>query len=502
METADLRIRHDIAHDRHRHQRQHAGQGEDARNADEVIKRRPEYQRGGEGQADGAADHGHGLGAVLLARQIGQQRRHRGVNRPRPLDAATDNNPVNIVRNRGNQAPEREQHQPKIDHALAPEVVRGHAERQLQQRLREPVGAERESDQRVTLATRQLLGIHREHRQDQEQAQHPQPIDTRERGAGAQLRRRHTVVHGRHRDRLGKRKYFAYISRLPFFGSLPTRRRLMDTLRIRGARTHNLKNIDVDLPRNKLIVITGLSGSGQVVARVRYPVRRGPATLCRVALGLRAPVLGAHGKPDVDLIEVCRRRSRSSRSPPRTTRARPSAPSPKSTTTCGCCSRGRRAALSKPRRHARGPDREPDGGSCVATARGCEADVARAARRRPQGRARARPRYLARAGVTCVRALTAGREPRRGAGTQEELQAHHRGGGGSPGGQTGPGTTARGVVRGAIHLSAKIWGNDGIGQSILGRRETIKSFIREDLVSHTKKTLRDKGHCYIMRGKF
>jgi excinuclease ABC subunit A len=34
-------------------------------------------------------------------------------------------------------------------------------------------------------------------------------------------------------------------------------------IRIRGARTHNLKNIDVDLPRDKLIVITGLSGSGK-----------------------------------------------------------------------------------------------------------------------------------------------------------------------------------------------------------------------------------------------
>ena len=32
---------------------------------------------------------------------------------------------------------------------------------------------------------------------------------------------------------------------------------------IRGARTHNLKNIGIDLPRNKLIVITGLSGSGK-----------------------------------------------------------------------------------------------------------------------------------------------------------------------------------------------------------------------------------------------
>jgi excinuclease ABC subunit A len=37
----------------------------------------------------------------------------------------------------------------------------------------------------------------------------------------------------------------------------------METIRIRGARTHNLQNINVDLPRDKLIVITGLSGSGK-----------------------------------------------------------------------------------------------------------------------------------------------------------------------------------------------------------------------------------------------
>ena len=35
-----------------------------------------------------------------------------------------------------------------------------------------------------------------------------------------------------------------------------------DWIRIRGARTHNLKNVNVDIPRNKLTVITGLSGSG------------------------------------------------------------------------------------------------------------------------------------------------------------------------------------------------------------------------------------------------
>ena len=37
----------------------------------------------------------------------------------------------------------------------------------------------------------------------------------------------------------------------------------MDYIKIRGARTHNLKNIDIDLPRDTLIVITGLSGSGK-----------------------------------------------------------------------------------------------------------------------------------------------------------------------------------------------------------------------------------------------
>ena len=37
----------------------------------------------------------------------------------------------------------------------------------------------------------------------------------------------------------------------------------MEQIRIRGARTHNLKNISLDLPRHKLVVITGLSGSGK-----------------------------------------------------------------------------------------------------------------------------------------------------------------------------------------------------------------------------------------------
>src|SRR4029078_2299969 len=80
----------------------------------------------------------------------------------------------------------------------------------------------------------------------------------------------------------------------------------MQSIRIRGAREHNLKNIDVDLPRDSLVVITGLSGSGkaslafdtvyaeeargQVVARVQHGVCGGAAPLRREPVGLCAPV--------------------------------------------------------------------------------------------------------------------------------------------------------------------------------------------------------------------
>ena len=37
----------------------------------------------------------------------------------------------------------------------------------------------------------------------------------------------------------------------------------MQQIRVRGARTHNLKGIDLDLPRDRLVVLTGLSGSGK-----------------------------------------------------------------------------------------------------------------------------------------------------------------------------------------------------------------------------------------------
>ena len=63
-----------------------------------------------------------------------------------------------------------------------------------------------------------------------------------------------------------------------------------DQLVVTGAREHNLKDIDVAIPRDALVVITGLSRLGQVLPGVRHDLRRGPAPLRRVALRLRAAV--------------------------------------------------------------------------------------------------------------------------------------------------------------------------------------------------------------------
>ena len=64
----------------------------------------------------------------------------------------------------------------------------------------------------------------------------------------------------------------------------------MDQLIVRGAREHNLKDVSLDLPRDSLIVFTGLVRVGQVQPRLRHDLRRGPAPLRRVPLRLRPAV--------------------------------------------------------------------------------------------------------------------------------------------------------------------------------------------------------------------
>jgi excinuclease ABC subunit A len=77
----------------------------------------------------------------------------------------------------------------------------------------------------------------------------------------------------------------------------------MDQIRIRGARTHNLKNLNLDLPRHKLIVITGLSGSGKSSLAFDTLYAEGQRRYVESLSAYARQFLQLMEKPDVDLIE-------------------------------------------------------------------------------------------------------------------------------------------------------------------------------------------------------
>lgn len=77
----------------------------------------------------------------------------------------------------------------------------------------------------------------------------------------------------------------------------------MDSIKIRGARTHNLKNISLDLPRNQLVVITGLSGSGKSSLAFDTLYAEGQRRYVESLSAYARQFLQLMAKPDVDLIE-------------------------------------------------------------------------------------------------------------------------------------------------------------------------------------------------------
>jgi len=77
----------------------------------------------------------------------------------------------------------------------------------------------------------------------------------------------------------------------------------MDSIRIRGARTHNLKNLSVELPRNKLVVITGLSGSGKSSFAFDTLYAEGQRRYVESLSAYARQFLELMAKPEVDLIE-------------------------------------------------------------------------------------------------------------------------------------------------------------------------------------------------------
>ena len=73
-----------------------------------------------------------------------------------------------------------------------------------------------------------------------------------------------------------------------------------DKLIVRGAREHNLKNIDVEMPRNKLVVISGLSGSGKSSLAFDTIFAEGQRRYMESLSSYARQFLGRMDKPDID----------------------------------------------------------------------------------------------------------------------------------------------------------------------------------------------------------
>ena len=118
--------------------------------------------------------------------------------------------------------------------------------------------------------------------------------------------------------------------RLPFVTS---------KLVVQGAREHNLKNVDVSLPATNSSCSPGFPVRASRRWRSTRSMPKGSgatSSRCRPTPGSSS---GRWTSPTSISSKACRRRSRSTRSRPPATLARPSAPSPRSTTTCACCTR-------------------------------------------------------------------------------------------------------------------------------------------------------------------
>ena len=161
----------------------------------------------------------------------------------------------------------------------------------------------------------------------------------------------------------------------------------MQYIRIRGARTHNLRGIDLDLPRDRLIVFTGLSGSGKSSLAFDTLYAEGQRRYVESLSAYARQFLSMMDKPDVDSIEGL--------SPAIAIEQKATSHNPRSTVGTVTevydylrllFARAGIAALPGPWHRSDGPDRQPDGRPGAEAARGHPGRAAGAADQRPQGR--------------------------------------------------------------------------------------------------------------------
>lgn len=76
-----------------------------------------------------------------------------------------------------------------------------------------------------------------------------------------------------------------------------------DVIAVRGARVNNLKNVSIDIPKNKLVIMTGLSGSGKTSLAFDTIYAEGQRRYVESLNSYARQFLGGMEKPDVDSIE-------------------------------------------------------------------------------------------------------------------------------------------------------------------------------------------------------
>ena len=199
---------------------------------------------------------------------------------------------------------------------------------------------------------------------------------------------------------------------------------------VRGAREHNLKNVDIDMPRDKLVVITGLSGSGKSSLAFDTIYAEGQRRYVESLSAYARQFLELMQKPDVDSIEGL--------SPAISIEQKTTSKNPRSTvgtvTEIYDYMRLLFARIGIPyspgdRPAHREPDRQPDGRPHHGHARGNPALSAGAGRARAQGRVPQGAGGAAEARLPAGQGRRPALRDRAGAGPQQEAEARYRGGG-------------------------------------------------------------------------